>query len=82
MTVHTQHDRGTLATLKACLKTFGRNTDAESYSSASYVYTAARQVIKNNKNKKNLTQQQSKSLETLKNRTPSKPRKAPKKIVL
>ena len=82
MTVHTQHDRVNLTTIKACLKKFGRNTDAESYSSASYVYNAARQVIKNNKNKKNLTQQQLDSLETLKNRTPSKPRKAPKKVVL
>jgi hypothetical protein len=82
MTVHTQHDRDNLATIKACLKKFGRNTDAESYHSASYVYNAARQVIKNNSGKKNLTQQQSTSLETLKKRTPKKPRKAPKKIVL
>ncbi len=77
-----QHDRVNLATIKSCLKSLGRNVEADSYSVPSYVIRVAREVLEKNKGKKNLTEKQSDALELLKKRIPKKPRKAPKKVVL
>lgn len=82
MTIHHQHDRVNLATIKSCLKALGRNTNADSYNTQSYVIRVAREVIEKNKNKKNLTPEQHDALQLLKKRTPKKPRKAPTKVVL
>ena len=74
-----QADRVLLTTIKSCLKTFGRNTDLDSYSNPSYVIRAGREVIEKNKNKRNLSQKESQALDLLKRRVPPKPRKKPQK---
>jgi hypothetical protein len=49
MTLHPNIDYGTLNQLLVHLRTFGRNTEADCYQDANYVYRAAREIMEKNK---------------------------------